>query len=69
MALARLRLSRAALWILDEPFTAIDRDGVAALETLIVDHARQGGVAVLTTHQALGLEGVRLLALEPYGRA
>lgn len=69
VALARLRLSRAALWILDEPFTAIDRDGVAALETLIVDHARQGGVAVLTTHQALGLEGVRLLALEPYGRA
>ncbi|MFA5547094.1 MAG: cytochrome c biogenesis heme-transporting ATPase CcmA [Porticoccaceae bacterium] len=69
VALARLRLSSAALWILDEPFTAIDRDGVAALEALILEHARQGGIVVLTTHQALGLPGVRLLALEPHGRA
>ncbi|MFA5493460.1 MAG: cytochrome c biogenesis heme-transporting ATPase CcmA [Porticoccaceae bacterium] len=67
VALARLHLSAATLWILDEPFTAIDRSGVAGLEALIQGHARRGGVVVVTTHQRLGLDGVRLLELEPYG--
>jgi len=66
VALARLYLSTAALWILDEPFTAIDRDGVSRLEQLMHAHASRGGVVVLTTHQPLGLDGVRLLEMEPY---
>lgn len=69
VALARLHLSKATLWILDEPFTAIDRDGVSRLEHLMHAHASRGGVVILTTHQPLGLDGVRLLEMEPYACA
>jgi len=51
--LARLYLSSAALWLLDEPFTAIDREGVAELESLLVKHVSNGGAAVITSHQSL----------------
>tara|TARA_B100000678_G_scaffold191475_1_gene160137 strand:+ start:1174 stop:1809 length:636 start_codon:yes stop_codon:yes gene_type:complete len=50
IALARLELVPRPLWILDEPFTAIDRDGVAWLECRLLDHARAGGAVVMTTH-------------------
>jgi heme exporter protein A len=51
--LARLYLSHRALWLLDEPFTAIDKDGVAELEKLMVEHVQRGGAVVLTSHQPL----------------
>lgn len=55
-ALARLALSGAArLWLLDEPFDALDTDGVAALAGLIGDFAAQGGCVLLTSHQAPAL--------------
>lgn len=53
VALARLWLSPAPLWILDEPFTAIDAAGVALLTRRLEQHAREGGAAILTTHQPL----------------
>lgn len=53
IALARLLLSTATLWILDEPFTAIDLGGVAELEALIAGHAAGGGAVLLTTHHRL----------------
>ncbi|CAM3998955.1 cytochrome c biogenesis heme-transporting ATPase CcmA [Vreelandella rituensis] len=53
VALARLELTPRALWVLDEPFTAIDREGVAALEARLVAHARAGGSVVVTTHHEL----------------
>lgn len=53
VALARLWLSRAPLWILDEPFTAIDAAGVALLTRRLEQHAREGGAAILTSHQPL----------------
>ena len=66
--LARLHLSRQPLWLLDEPFTAIDRDGVAALEQLFISHARKGGAMILTSHQALGMDyPVRRLVLRSAG--
>jgi heme exporter protein A len=43
------------LWILDEPFTAIDLDGVALVESLVADHAAGGGAVLLTTHHKLSL--------------
>ncbi len=55
IALARLRLSQVPLWILDEPFTAIDREGVAELERLLAEHAGSGGMVILTTHHPLNL--------------
>ena len=56
VALARLYLSRQRLWILDEPFTAIDRVGVKALELLLIRHAQRGGMVMLTTHHELGIQ-------------
>lgn len=53
VALARLWLSKAPLWILDEPLTAIDKQGVATLIALFEQHAEQGGMVLLTTHQDL----------------
>ena len=53
MALARLWLSRAAFWILDEPFTALDAAGVQTLTTRLEQHVTQGGAVILTTHQPL----------------
>ncbi|AGO56270.1 cytochrome c biogenesis heme-transporting ATPase CcmA [Serratia plymuthica] len=53
VALARLWLSESPLWILDEPLTAIDKQGVAELISLFEQHAQQGGMVLLTTHQDL----------------
>jgi len=52
VGLARLFLSsRRPLWVLDEPFTALDVGAVAALATTLSDHCAAGGMVVLTTHQ------------------
>lgn len=53
VALARLELIPRALWVLDEPFTAIDRGGVAALEARLAAHAQNGGCVLVTTHHEL----------------
>jgi len=52
-ALARLNLATAPLWILDEPFNALDVDAVAALGRRIEAHLARGGLAVVTSHMAL----------------
>lgn len=67
VALARLYLSDASLWILDEPFTAIDRDGVGKLEILLQDHAQRGGAVVITTHQHPQLDNLCELDMVRYG--
>ncbi|WP_093391799.1 cytochrome c biogenesis heme-transporting ATPase CcmA [Halopseudomonas xinjiangensis] len=65
VALARLYLQAHPVWILDEPFTAIDKTGVAELEAHVLAHAERGGVVILTTHHSLDhLSGVRRLDLE-----
>jgi heme exporter protein A len=59
VALARLLISDARVWYLDEPFTAIDREGVKLLERCMKDHVSSGGAVVVSTHQDLDLKGVR----------
>ncbi|RLQ23019.1 cytochrome c biogenesis heme-transporting ATPase CcmA [Seongchinamella sediminis] len=54
--LARLYLSQSPLWLLDEPFTAIDVKGVRELESLFAAHAGGGGAVLLTSHQALAVD-------------
>lgn len=61
VALARLFIESKPIWILDEPFTAIDKDGVAALESIIVDHAKQGGLVILTTHHDISASVTTLM--------
>ncbi|WP_256679433.1 cytochrome c biogenesis heme-transporting ATPase CcmA [Pseudomonas sp. Fl4BN1] len=53
VALARLYLDSPPLWILDEPFTALDKQGVAQLEEHLAAHCERGGAVVLTTHHSL----------------
>lgn len=58
VALAGLATAGALLWILDEPLTGLDVDGVAMVEAMIGEHVRAGGLAVMTTHQPLRLDGL-----------
>jgi heme exporter protein A len=60
ISLARLWQSQAKIWILDEPFTAIDKLGVEKLEKLFLQHADNGGCVILTTHQDLSLPAERV---------
>ena len=53
VALARLWLKPASLWILDEPFTALDVQAIALLESHIAAYLQQGGSVLMTSHQAL----------------
>ena len=68
VALAGLLASEARLWILDEPFTAIDANGVSWLEQRLLTHVEQGGMALVTSHQSLQIAVGRLrkIALEKY---
>lgn len=65
VALSRLALSPARLWVLDEPFVAMDETGVRMLADLIATHLTVGGMAVLTSHQqvAIGSMPAQLLEL------
>jgi heme exporter protein A len=63
VALARLLISEAALWYLDEPFTAIDKQGVSFLESRLRQHLEQGGAVVLSSHQDLALNNLRKYSL------
>jgi heme exporter protein A len=65
VALARLQLGlRQPLWILDEPFTALDRDAVGVLVATLSAHLARGGMLVYTTHQEIALGAQRLLDLD-----
>ncbi|MGE5467231.1 MAG: cytochrome c biogenesis heme-transporting ATPase CcmA [Ignavibacteria bacterium] len=61
--LARLVTRKAKLWVLDEPFTALDVKAVDMLSELIGEHLAAGGMAVLTSHQAMPIAGGRVLQL------
>lgn len=66
VALARLYLSQHTLWILDEPFTAIDKQGVTELEQQIARHLKRGGMAIITTHQAMQISSLRQCTLQDF---
>jgi len=67
VALARLVNERRALWILDEPYVALDAAAIDLVAGLIGAHLQRGGLMVLTTHQAVAVKAgaVRELVLEP----
>ena len=55
VALAQLLVSHSKLWILDEPFVALDVDAVADLQEIIREHIANDGMVILTTHQEVTL--------------
>jgi len=58
VALARLLISEAPLWILDEPLTALDVGAVGLMQGLIGEHLDKRGMVIYTTHQTLEVAGV-----------
>ena len=67
VALARLFLPSGRLWLLDEPFTALDSHGVKVLETRFVEHVEQGGAVVFTSHQPANLgDKLQVVDLEQF---
>lgn len=50
LALARLLCTHKPLWILDEPFTSLDRASIKLFEKFIETHANQGGLVIMTSH-------------------
>jgi heme exporter protein A len=63
IGLARLSLLARALWILDEPVTALDAAGATLLARIVAGHLAKGGLAVAATHAPLGLPEARVRAL------
>jgi heme exporter protein A len=63
VALARLLVSDAKLWILDEPLTALDVGAVALIQELIAEHLAQQGMVIFTTHQPLHVAGMEMRVL------
>jgi heme exporter protein A len=61
--LAGLFVSNAKIWLLDEPFTALDPHGVKIVEERISKHCAQGGLCLFTTHQDSALPDQKVLAL------
>lgn len=64
VALSRLALTPARLWVLDEPFVAMDDAGIRMLADLIAEHLDHGGLAVLTSHQPVEIGTVPVQTLE-----
>ena len=63
VALARLQLCDADLWLLDEPFTSLDQQGVIDEQAWLERHRGSGGAVLMTSHQDLSLPQVKILDL------
>ena len=56
LALARLLVTRAKLWILDEPFTSLDTHGIGVVEALFATHLANDGMIAVTSHHSVNLD-------------
>ncbi len=57
VALARMLLSQATLWLMDEPVTNLDRDGRKLVIQLVNEHLERGGMCIMAAHQDIKIEG------------
>ncbi|HXU41604.1 MAG TPA: cytochrome c biogenesis heme-transporting ATPase CcmA [Burkholderiales bacterium] len=63
-ALARLVVSeQVPLWLLDEPYAALDPQATAIVDALLAAHAARGGAVIFTTHQETGAAAARVIEL------
>jgi heme exporter protein A len=63
VSLSKLPLIQSKVWVLDEPFTTLDVEGIKLLENLLCEHADRGGLALVTTHHQLAIPGITILDL------
>ena len=63
VALARLLVSQAKLWVLDEPLAALDVGAVALIQELIAEHLKNQGAVIFTTHQPLEVAGIEMRSI------
>lgn len=68
VALARLHLCKADIWLLDEPFTSIDQQGIADEQEWLNKHTLAGGAVLMTSHQDITLAQVQVLDMGDYAR-
>jgi len=68
LALARLLVSPAALWLLDEPSVGLDENSQAALEAMLARHRAEGGMVALAIHGAIALADAREIRLDAFAR-
>ena len=60
VGLSRIFMTSSKLWLLDEPFNALDKNGKKIIEQLIVKHCKAGGMVIFATHQAMEIDGYPL---------
>ena len=53
VSLIRASISDAKIWVIDEPYSALDKEAVTILDNCIVDHLRQDGIVIMTNHEAI----------------
>jgi len=63
IALSLLFISKSKVWLLDEPFTALDSDGIKIIENQIEKHSANGGLCILTTHQDCNIKNIKEISL------
>lgn len=64
--LSRLALGTSSIWILDEPYTALDAENVIRIDSLLSEHVAAGGIVVLATHQAPGFNPTHQINMADY---
>ncbi len=62
-SLARLLVMKTAIWILDEPYTSLDVNGIKKIETMISNHVNLGGAVIMTSHHQVNLHNVNMTRL------
>jgi len=62
-SLARLLVMKPVIWILDEPYTSLDVDGIKKIEVMMVEHIKQGGSVIMTSHHEVKLDEIDLVRL------
>ena len=63
IALSLLFITQSKVWLLDEPFSALDSKAIKIIETRIEDHCNSGGICILTTHQECNIKNMKEVSL------
>jgi heme exporter protein A len=63
VALARLLINPSPIWILDEPYTALDQKGIGIMNRLLTEHLNAGGIGIVSSHQVIGAAGTKVVRI------